>query len=98
MAVSVEKHFLSELRGLIARGPALQKFAEKERLASQANGALIHGKQIAQLIAKDGSATRFQHDDRNPGHNLSAQDAHDAFQILLGSVEHAEIIKRPAAS
>src|SRR5579872_4693785 len=98
MAVPVEKYLLSKLRSLIARGLLFQKLAQEKRLVSQPDGTLIHGKQIAQFIPKDGSATRFQHDDRDPGHNWGAQDAHDSFQILFGLVEHAEIIERPAAA
>jgi len=45
----------------------LQKLAEEKRLAFvNRGGALIIGKQLRQLVAKDGSATRFQDDDRDP--------------------------------
>src|ERR1700676_5033815 len=98
MAVSVKEHFPAELRRLIAWGMMLQKLAEEKRLASQPGGAWILREQIAQFIAKDGSAALFQDDDRDAGVNLHAQGAHDSLQIFLGPVEHAEIVQWPPAA
>ena len=49
----------------------LQKFTEKESLSSQPIGAFIRRKEITQLIAKDGSAARLQHDHRYVRVNLT---------------------------
>ena len=60
-----------------------QKLAEKEGLVSQASGARIGGKQIAQLIAKNRSTAGLQNHDRHARINLPAQDAQDSPQVLL---------------
>src|SRR6202790_5169412 len=98
MAVSVKQYFLSHERCLITGSMMFQKLTEQERLVTKPDGSLIHGKQIAQLIAKDGSATRLQHDDRNSGQNLSGERTHNMFQIFFGPVKHAEIVERPSAA
>src|ERR1700736_1313643 len=98
MAVSVKENFPAKLWGLIARGMALQKLTEEKRLASQPSSPCIRGKQIAQLIAKNGGATRFQDDNRDACINVRAQSTHDSLQIFFGPVEHAEIVQGPAAA
>src|SRR5258708_30843904 len=98
MAVSVEEPLPVKLRRLIAWNLVFQKLAEKKRLASQPDGARICREQIAQLIAKDGSATRFQHDDRHARINLQAQGTHDSLDVFFGPVRHATLVYRPPAS
>ena len=98
MAVPVQQHFAGKLRRLVAGRMALEKLAEKKRLASQLHGARIPRKQIAQFVAKDGCAARFQHDDGHARVNSRAQNGQNLLQILLGLVEHAEIVERPSAA
>src|SRR5260370_32064124 len=98
MAVSVQEHLPAKLRRLIAWNLVLEKLAEEKRLTSQPGGARIRWEQIAQLIAKDRSTARLQHDDRDARINLDAQGTHDSLQVFLGSVEHAEIVQRSPAA
>src|SRR5712691_723157 len=98
MAVSVQEHLPAKLRRLIAWNLVLEKLAEEKRLTSQPGGARIRREQIAELIAKDGSTTRLQHDDWDARINLDAQGTHDSLQVFLGSVEHAEIVQRSPAA
>jgi hypothetical protein len=64
MAVTVEQYFPGKSRRLVAYGMSLQEFTEQESLSSQPIGAVIDRKEITQLVAKDRSAARFQHDHR----------------------------------
>src|ERR1700730_19475880 len=98
MTVTVEHYFAEKSRRLVARCMSLQEFTEQESLSSQPIGALIGRKQVVQLIAKDGSAARLQHDHRHVRINLAAEKVQDASQIFLGPIEHAEIVKRASAA
>ena len=98
MAMAVEQHFSSEARRLKGRGVALEEFAEEECLAAEAICARVIGKQVAQFVAKNGGATGLEDDDGDAGINLRAEGGQDALQVLLGFVEHAEIVKGAAAA
>src|SRR5258708_25603312 len=98
MGGCVQEHLPAKLRRLIAWNLVLEKLAEEKRLTSQPGGARIRWEQIAQLIAKDRSTARLQHDDRDPRINLDAQGTHDSLQVFLGSVEHAGIVQRSPAA
>src|ERR1700720_2273999 len=98
MTVTVEKYFAAESRRLVACGMPLQEFTEQESLSSQPISAFVGRKEVTQLIAKDGSATRFQHYHRNVRVNLTAEKLQDTYQIFFGSIEHAEIVKGSSAA
>src|ERR1017187_2413678 len=98
MAMPVYEHLPMQLRGRVSRGIVLEKLAEEKCLVPQPGSARIGRKEVAQFIAKDGSATRFQYDDRNTGINLHSQGAQDSLKVLPGHVKHAEIVQRPPAA
>src|SRR5580693_4177063 len=98
MTVTVKHYFAEKSRRLVACGMSLQEFAEQESLSSQPVGAFIGRKEITQLIAKDGSAARFQHDHRYVRVDLTAEKLQDASQIFLRLIEHPEIVERPSAT
>ncbi len=62
MAMPVDEYFSGKAGRLIAMRMMFQEVTEKERLASQSFGARVCGKQIPELIAKDGGTTRLQDD------------------------------------
>src|ERR1700677_1218411 len=76
----------------------LQKFAEQESLTPQAVGTRIPGKEISQFVAKYRCAARLQNHDGQASFDLRREHPHDALQILLGPVEHAKVVQRPAAA
>ena len=51
-----------------------------------------------QLVAEDGHAARLQADERDARLDLRPRAFEDLAQQLLGRVEHAEVVERPAAA
>src|SRR5204863_9936387 len=98
MAVAVEQDLAREGRGLIVRSMASQELGEEEGLAAQPLRARIGREQVAQLVAKDRGAARLENDHRPPGVDLGPEAHEDAPQVILGTVEEAEIVQWPAAT
>src|ERR1700675_154053 len=55
-------------------------------------------KQVLQFVAKNGSATRLKNNDRNAGIDGLRKDFDNALEVLLGSIEHSEIVERTPAA
>ncbi len=54
--------------------------------------------EIEHFVAKDGSATRLQHNNRNFRFDFRGQGIKRSQQQPLGTIQHAEIVKRTAAA
>jgi hypothetical protein len=98
MAMTVKHDFSIQSRWFIAGSMMFQKLTEQERLAPKPVGARISGEEVSQFIAEDRGAAWFENDDWQPGVDLRTQTLEDALEILLGFVEHAEVIQRAPAA
>src|SRR5947209_11829010 len=76
----------------------LQEFAQQKGLLREPLGTRVFGKKIKKLVPKYRRAARLEHHDWHPGFDLGSKRIQSPQQLFLGSVQHAEIIERSAAT
>ena len=81
----------------MSRGLPGEDFAEQQRLLCQPASAIVRGKKIDQLIAKNAGAAGLEDNERHAGVDLRSKLLQDFQQILTCLVQEAEemIYQRP---
>jgi hypothetical protein len=99
MAVSMKESLTGELRKLgVGAELLLEEFAEQKRLLAQGSRAPVVREKVDEFVAEDGNAAWLQADYGNSGLNLWFELVEDFQKEALGTVKHAEIVKRASAA
>ena len=75
-----------------------QELADRLGLTSEPLRVLVIGQHILELIAEYRQAARLQTDQRDPGTDRGTERLYDLNELAFGEIEHAVIVKRPAAA
>src|SRR5436190_17976501 len=98
MAMSVDDGLAIQLRQRNQVLIILKELTQQHGLPRKPLGALVVGKQVAEFVAENGHAARFQSNNRDSSLNFRRQYVEDLQQQVFRSVEHAEIVERTPTS
>src|SRR5919109_1021875 len=98
MTVTLNQCLALNTRQAVLGALLFQKLAQQKGLRLQPVRKRIMRKQVVQLVAKHGSATWFQHNQRHASLHLRLQFTQDAAQVALSHIEHSVVIERTTAA
>src|ERR1051325_6243425 len=98
MAMQMHQGFAVQLSSGIIRREFAEELAQQEGLLAQPARVDIGREKVFQFIAKNGGATRLQHDHGRAGFDLGPEGFEDLPQSLFRFIEQAVIVERPAAA